>query len=69
MKKGFVDNINNLQCMSPTFQLDIKEEKINDKVILVIEVPCSSMVHKNRNRIFIRNEELSIKICEKYPQE
>ena len=57
IKKEFATAINNLQQLSPTFYLSIQDAMIDGKLILYINVPQSSQVHRCRNKIYDRNED------------
>lgn len=57
MKKDFANLCNNSQKIDPTVYLNIKEYRINDKVILHVYVNESSSVHKTNGKIFDRNED------------
>ncbi len=55
---------NNPQKLDPVFMLTAQEFKIDEKQILVIKVPESSMVHKTNNEVFIRNEDGDYKVSQ-----
>lgn len=57
MKKDFVNLCNNSQKIDPTIYLNIKEYKVNDKIILHIYVNESSSVHRTNGKVFDRNED------------
>ena len=57
LKKDFVTSINNPLIISPTFYLAIEEVEIDGKLILYINIPESSQVHRCKGKIFDRNED------------
>ena len=57
IKKDFVTSLNNPQTLNPTFYLAIEEVEIDGKLILYINVPESSQVHRCKGKIFDRNED------------
>jgi len=57
IKKDFVTSINNPQTLSPTFYLAVEEVEVDGKIILYINVPESSQVHRCKGKIFDRNED------------
>ncbi|MBP2028752.1 putative HTH transcriptional regulator [Acetoanaerobium pronyense] len=50
-------SLNNPQILSPTFYLAVEEAEIDGKVILYINVPESSQVHRCKGKILDRNED------------
>lgn len=64
LKKDFVTTINNPMTLSPTFYLKIEEVKIDGKVILYINVPESSQVHRCKGKVFDRNEDGDLNITD-----
>jgi len=62
LKKEIADLSNNSQKLDPVFILTIQKIKIDEKQILIIEVPESSMVHKTNNEVFVRNEDGDYKV-------
>ncbi len=57
IKKDFTTSMNNPQFINPTYILPLEEIEKDGKLLLYIQVPESSEVHKYRNKIFIRNHE------------
>ncbi len=57
IKKDFTTSMNNPQFINPTYILPLEEIEKDGKLILYIQVPESSEVHKYKNKIFIRNHE------------
>jgi len=57
IKKDFANTINNPQKINPACYLSIKEELVDEKIILSIYVPESSLVHRCKGRIYDRNED------------
>lgn len=57
LKKDFVTALNNPITINPTFYLNIEDVEIDGKVILYINVPESSQVHRCKGKIFDRNED------------
>ncbi len=57
IKKDFVTSVNNPLKLNPTFYLTIQEVIIDGKIVLYINIPESSQVHRCRGRIFDRNED------------
>lgn len=64
LKKDFVTTINNPMTLSPTFYLKIEEVEIDGKVILYINVPESSQVHRCKGKIYDRNEDGDLNITD-----
>ena len=60
MKNNFITTINNGTKISPSIVCNIKDIKINDKIILYIPIERSSQVHRCNNKIFIRQESLDL---------
>ena len=56
-KRAFVTTINNLEKINPPLYLTINNINIDDKDILIIEVPESSEVHRCNGKIYVRNED------------
>ncbi len=50
-------SLNNPQIINPTFYLAVEEVQVDEKVILYINVPESSQVHRCRGKIIDRNED------------
>ena len=72
MKKNFVNQLNNLDKMSPTLYLSLEELEYEGVLLLWVYVPPTSTVEKCVNRIYDRNEDgdmdiqirrFSCKIC------
>jgi len=57
IKKDFANTINNPQKINPASYLLINEELVDEKIILSIYVPESSLVHRCKGRIYDRNED------------
>ena len=57
LKKDFVTSLNNHIIINPTFYLSIEGIEIDGKVILYINIPESSQVHRCKGKIFDRNED------------
>jgi ATP-dependent DNA helicase RecG len=64
IKKDFVTTINNPMTLSPTFYLKIEEVDIDGKMILYINVPESSQVHRCKGKILDRNEDGDLNITD-----
>jgi len=62
LKKEIANLSNNPQKLDPVFMLIAQEFEINNKFILIVEVPESSMVHKTNKDVFVRNEDGDFKI-------
>ena len=54
--------LNDPDCVHPCYSVNIVTIKISDKIILIIQVPASSQVHKYANRIYIREADADIDI-------
>jgi ATP-dependent DNA helicase RecG len=65
VKNNFVVAMNNPQKINPPFYLSIEEVTIDGKLILYINVPESSQVHRCNNKIFDRNYEGDFDITDK----
>ena len=61
-KKEIANLANNPQKLSPAIFLPIENQIINDKIVITIEVPESSQVHKTNNIIFVRNQDGDYKV-------
>jgi ATP-dependent DNA helicase RecG len=57
IKKDFATAINNPQTLNPSFYLAIEDIEVDGKVILYINIPESSQVHRCKGKIFDRNED------------
>lgn len=57
IKKDFATLCNNEQKISPTIRLQMEEYNIDNKIILHINVPDSSDVHRSNGKIYDRNED------------
>ncbi|MGM0568794.1 MAG: RNA-binding domain-containing protein [Elusimicrobiota bacterium] len=57
IKKDFAASVNNPQILNPTFYLNLEKIPVDDKEILYVYVPESSLVHKCKGRIYDRNED------------
>lgn len=57
LKKDFVTSINNPQNLNPTFYLAVDEVAVEGKIVLYINIPESSQVHRCKGKIFDRNED------------
>ncbi len=57
IKKDFVTALNNPNMLNPTVYLAVEEIEIDGKIILYINVPESSQVHRCKGKIFDRNED------------
>ena len=62
LKKDIANLSNNPEKLLPAIMLNIYELKIDAQIIIVIEVPESSQVHKTAKNIFIRNNDGDYKI-------
>jgi len=68
IRKDFVTAINNPQKISPPTYLSIKEEELDQKMLLHIYVPESSQVHRCNGRIYDRNEDGDLDITDHMTQ-
>lgn len=57
LKKDFVTSSNNPQQLNPPFYLSVEDVEIDGKIILYINIPASSQVHRCKGKIFDRNED------------
>lgn len=57
IKKDFVTSINNPQNLNPSFYLAVDEIILDGKMVLYINIPESSQVHRCKGKIFDRNED------------
>ncbi|MEA3444992.1 MAG: putative DNA binding domain-containing protein [Bacteroidota bacterium] len=64
IRKEIANLSNNKQKLDPVFMLFPIGLEIDDKQIIVIEVPKSSMVHKTHNEVFVRNEDGDYKVAQ-----
>lgn len=64
IKKDFVNTINNGQKINPPLYLQPQTFSINGRILLVIEVPCTSEVCRHRGRIFDRNNEADLDVTD-----
>lgn len=64
MKKDFVTTINNRQKIYPPLYLQPEQYSVDDKILIVIQVPVSGQVLRHRGRIFDRNHEADIDITD-----
>ncbi|MCF8371479.1 MAG: putative DNA binding domain-containing protein [Bacteroidales bacterium] len=64
LKKEIADLSNNKEKLDPVFMLTSQEFEIDNKQIIVIDVPESSMVHKTNGSVFMRNEDGDYKISQ-----
>jgi ATP-dependent DNA helicase RecG len=62
MKSDLANLSNNQQKIDPVFMLSTKEIIYNNKYILIIDVPTSSLVHKSKDIVYARNEEGDYKV-------
>ncbi len=54
--------MNNPNIINPTVYIELKEKIIDDKIILYADIPESSVVHRYKNKIFIRNDKSDIDV-------
>lgn len=68
IKSNIITLANNEQKLNPTFGLYPKEIEIEDKLIIQVQVPASSLVHKIKTKngefVFIRQHESDTKIIQ-----
>jgi ATP-dependent DNA helicase RecG len=64
LKTDVANLSNNRQKLEPVFMLYTNEISIEDKTVLVVEVPESSQVHKTAGEIYARNEDGDYKITQ-----
>ena len=64
LKTDIANLSNNRQKLEPVFMLYTSEIHIENKLILVIEVPESSQVHRTAGEIYARNEDGDYKITQ-----
>lgn len=57
MKKDLVTALNNPQKINPPLYILPEEIKLNGKILLLLDIPESSQVHRCNNRIYDRNED------------
>ena len=62
LKKDIANLSNNPQKLDPVFMLTAHELEIEEQLILVVNVPESSVVHKTNNVFFARNEDGDYKV-------
>lgn len=60
--KGLTRAVQNAEIFRPVFYLDLEEEIVEGKHILVLTVPESPEVHALRGQIFVRREEENIRL-------
>lgn len=64
LKKEIANLSNNPQKLDPVFMLVAQEYEIDNKLIIIIKVPESTMVHKTNNEVYIRNEDGDYKVSQ-----
>ena len=57
LKKDFTSKCNNEEVINPTIYCELKEIEVNGKILLYTYIEESKMVHKTKNKVFIRNYE------------
>ncbi|OQX80718.1 MAG: hypothetical protein B6D61_01630 [Bacteroidetes bacterium 4484_249] len=57
LKKDIANLSNNTEKLSPVYFLQVQSLEINNKHIIIIEVPESSQVHNTNKKIFVRNQD------------
>src|SRR6056297_1644784 len=65
IKKEFVTTVNNSTKISPSFNLSIQQVTVDDKLVLYINVPESSQVHRCNGRYFDRNQDGDFNVSDK----
>jgi ATP-dependent DNA helicase RecG len=62
LKTDLANLCNNPQKLDPVFMLTIREVEFEKKIILILDVPVSSLVHKCCDTVFARNEDGDYKV-------
>ena len=62
IKKNFINQMNDINIISPTLFLELKELKFEDKILLWVYVPNSSVVVRYKGKIYDRIDEADIDI-------
>ena len=62
IRDTFSSAMNNPNIINPTVYIELKEKIIDDKIILYADIPESSVVHRYKNKIFIRNDKSDIDV-------
>ncbi len=57
LKSDIANLANNPQKLDPVFIIGASEHIVEGKTIIIIQVPVSSMVHRSKGEIFLRNDE------------
>ena len=62
IRDTFSSAMNNPNIINPTVCLELKEKIIKNKTILYVNIPESSVVHRYKNKIFIRSDKSDINV-------
>jgi ATP-dependent DNA helicase RecG len=62
MLKNLVSALNATDCISPPLYLQPTAVDVNDKTIIVLQVPVSSQIHEYKGRVYIREFESDVDI-------
>ena len=62
IKKNFINQMNDINIISPTLFLELKELEFEDKILLWVYVPISSVVVRYKGKIYDRIDEADIDI-------
>ena len=62
LKKDIANLSNNPEKLDPPFIISAEEYELDNKILLALNVPESSQVHKCNNEIYIRNEDGDYKV-------
>ena len=57
---------NNPQKLEPPYLLFPREETVDGKLIISVQVPCSSQVHRSGGEVFLRNEDGDYRLKDPY---
>ena len=58
---------NNKQIIEPTIISELKEIKIDGKILLYVHIEESTEIHKNKGKVYIRNYEEDFDISNNIP--
>ena len=67
IRKDYTTMCNNKQIIEPTIISELKEIKIDGKILLYVHIEESTEIHKNKGKVYIRNYEGDFDISNNIP--